>query len=354
MRKQTRQIRVGSIAVGGGTPISIQTMTNSRTENVDATIEQIRLATAAGCDIIRVSCPTPESTLSLRTIVKRSEIPIVADIHFDYKRAMEAIEAGAHCIRINPGTMDGFGVREVVKSARDHGISLRIGVNSGSIERDILEKHGHPTADAIVDSAILSCKKLEDLDFFEFKVSLKSSDVTATITAYRKFSERMNYPLHLGVTEAGSVFSGTIKSSIGIGALIADGIGDTIRVSLSSDILDEVKVGRQILKSLSLLPNSVNVVSCPTCSRTLIDIIKLSAAIEQSCENIPKSIKISILGCVVNGVEEAKQSDIGVFGFREGVAKIYLRGVEYQTITEDKICHVVMDLIDGFCVPSSC
>lgn len=340
-----KQISVGQLKIGGGADVSIQTMTNSNTEDIQSTLQQIQQATDLGCDLIRVSCPTQDSTIALKEIVKNSKIPIIADIHFNYKRAIESIEAGVACIRINPGNTSEFGIREIIKSAKDHGVAIRIGINSGSIEKVILEKYKEPNVDAIVESAVLNCKKLEDLDFQNFKVSVKSSDVKTSIEAYRKLSKLIDYPLHLGITEAGTLFPGTIKSAIGIGSLLADGIGDTIRVSLSSDIADEIKVGKQILKSLNLLKNSINMVSCPTCSRTLIDVIGISKNLENYCELIHKDLKISVLGCVVNGIGEAEDADIGVFGFKKGIAKLYIKGKEIKTIPESEIFENVKNLI---------
>ena len=345
MRKQTKKIRVGNVEIGGGAPISIQTMTNTNTEDVKSTLDLIRRSAEAGCDIIRVSCPSKEATSALREIIKNSTIAVIADIHFNYKRAIEAIENGADCVRVNPGNIGDFGMSEIVKAAKNAGIPIRIGINSGSLEKEILDKHKEPTVDALVESAFLNCRKLEDLDFREFKVSVKSSNVTTCISAYRKLSELINYPLHVGITEAGPLFSGTIKSAIGIGSLLADGIGDTIRVSLSSDPVEEVRVGRQILKSLGLLKNSVDIISCPTCARTLIDVIGISEHLEHSFGDLQMPVKISVLGCVVNGPGEARESDIGVFGFQKGIAKIYLKGEEYITCNENEIINVVEKLI---------
>lgn len=344
-----RQIFVGNIKIGGDAGVSVQTMTNSNTEDVNATIAQIDRATSLGGDLVRVSCPTPESTIALKEIVRMSPLPIIADIHFNHKRALEALEAGAHCIRINPGTISEYGISEIVRAAKDFGAAIRLGINSGSVERDILDQFKEPSVDAIVESAVRASKKLEDLGFYNFKVSVKSSDVKNTIEAYRKLSRLIDYPLHLGVTEAGTLFSGTIKSSIGIGTLLAEGIGDTIRVSLSSDIADEVKVGRQILNSLGLLgKNRVNIVSCPTCARSGIQVVEIAKALEDYCENINKPLKISVLGCIVNGIGEAKGSDIGVFGAGHGMAKIYLKGKEIETISSEEILEKVKKLIDDF------
>lgn len=343
-----KQITIGNVKIGGGADIVVQTMTNTNTEDINATLKQINSVVELGCDLIRVSCPTRESTIALREITKNSRIPIIADIHFNYKRAIEAIESGALCIRINPGNTSEYGIKEIVKAAKDYNVAIRIGINSGSIEKDLMDKHKEPSVDAIVESAIRNCRRLEDLDFYNFKVSVKSSDVKNSIIAYRKLSNLIDYPLHLGITESGTLFSGTIKSAIGIGTLLFDGIGDTIRVSLSSDIKDEVKVGRQILKSLGLLKNSVNIISCPTCARTGINVMEISKSLEDYCENIKKSLKISVLGCVVNGIGEAKESDIGIFGFSQGIAKIYLKGKELETIKSEYVIERVKKLIDEF------
>ena len=341
-----KQILVGDIKIGGGAPISVQTMTNSNTEDVQATLRQIEHVTELGCDLVRVSCPTPESTTALRKIVKHSRIPVIADIHFNYKRAIEAIDAGAACVRINPGNTPSSGIKEIVKASQLNNTAIRIGINSGSLEQDILERYGEPSTDAIVESAVLHCRKLEELSFHNFKVSVKSSDVKTAIDAYRKLSRLIDYPLHLGITEAGTFLPGAIKSAIGIGSLLADGIGDTIRVSLSSDISDEILIAQQILKSLKLLKNSVDIVSCPTCSRTLIDVIGISKTLHEYCSHMRKELRISVLGCCVNGVGEAKHSDIGIYGFKKGIAKIFLNGQEVATLDEHEVIEYVKALID--------
>lgn len=343
-----KQITIGNVKIGGGADITVQTMTNTNTEDIKATLNQIDSVAELGCDLIRVSCPTKESTLALKEIVKNSRIPIIADIHFNYKRAIESIESGALCIRINPGNTPDYGIKEIVKAAKDYNVAIRIGINSGSVEKDILEKYKEPSVDAIIESAVRNCKKLEDLDFYNFKVSVKSSDVRNSILAYRKLSKLIDYPLHLGITESGTLFSGTIKSAIGIGALLADGIGDTIRVSLSADIKEEVKVGKQILKSLGLLKNSVNIISCPTCARTGINVMEISKSLEEYCQDIKKPLRISILGCVVNGIGEAREADIGIFGFSPGIAKIYLKGKELETIESKYVIERAKKLIDEF------
>ncbi len=343
-----KRITIGNVKIGGGADLTVQTMTNTNTEDIKATLDQINSVVELGCDLVRVSCPTKESTLALKEIVKNSRIPIIADIHFNYKRAIESIESGALCIRINPGNTSDYGIKEIVKAAKDYNVAIRIGINSGSVEKDILEKYKEPCVDAIVESAVRNCEKLEDLDFYNFKISVKSSEVRNSISAYRKLSKLIDYPLHIGITESGTLFSGTIKSAIGIGALLADGIGDTIRVSLSADIREEVKVGKQILKSLGLLKNSVNIISCPTCARTGINVMEISKYLEKYCENIKKPLRISILGCVVNGIGEAKEADIGIFGFSPGIVKIYLKGKELEKIKSEYVIERVKKLIDEF------
>ena len=349
-RKNTKQIYVGNVKVGGNSDISVQTMTNTLTEDVESTVRLIKDAEKHGCDIIRVSCPTKESTVALSKIIDQVSIPVIADIHFNYKRALEAIESGAHCIRINPSNIEFLHIKEIVKSLIDNKASLRIGINSGSIEKDILDKYKEPSADAMVESALLNAKKLEDIGFTDFKISVKSSDVISSIMAYRKLSDACDYPLHIGVTESGTMFPGSIKSAIGIGSLLADGIGDTIRVSLSDDPILEIKVGKQILKSLGLLKNCVNIVSCPTCARTLIDVISISKELDKISEEYKKTMTISVLGCVVNGVGEAKAADIGIFGFKKGIAKIYFKGEEYITCNESDILINTIDLMKRICI----
>ncbi len=340
-----RQISVGNLKIGGEADISVQTMTNSNTEDITATLAQIEKVAALGCNLVRVSCPTVQSTTALKEIVKHAPIPIVADIHFNYKRAIEAIEAGVACVRINPGNTPFEGIKEIVMASKCRGTAIRIGINSGSLEGYLLKKYSEPSVDAIVESAVTNSHKLEDLDFFNFKISVKSSDVKTTISAYRKLSQLIDYPLHIGITESGTFFPGAIKSAIGIGSLLADGIGDTIRVSLSSDISDEILVGRQILKSLGLLKNAVNIVSCPTCARTLIDVIGISKSLEEYCTSIQRNLKISVLGCVVNGIGEAKNADIGIFGFKNGIAKIYISGQEVDECPDYEVVEKVKKLI---------
>src|SRR6202000_857937 len=314
-RRKSRKIMVGNVPVGGDAPITVQTMTNTLTSDVDATVAQIRTCEEAGVDIIRVSCPDEESTAALKHIVKQVKVPIVADIHFHYKRAIEAAEAGAACLRINPGNIGSAErVREVVKAARDHGCSMRIGVNAGSLERDLLEKYGEPCPEAMVESAMNHARILEDNDFFDFKISCKASDVFLAVAAYNGLADACDYPLHVGITEAGGLRSGTIKSSIGMGSRLWAGIGDTIRVSLSADPAEEVKVGFDILKALGLRRHGVTVISCPSCARQNFEVIKTVEVIEKRLAHITTPITLSIIRCVVKGPGEARETDIGFTG----------------------------------------
>src|SRR5690242_12141976 len=309
-RRKCRQIHVGKVAVGGDAPITVQSMTNTVTSDVKATVEQIQALERAGADIVRVSCPDQESALALKRIVPQVGVPIVADIHFHYRRAIEAAENGAACLRINPGNIGSpERVRDVVKAAKDYGCSMRIGVNAGSLEKDLLEKYGEPCPEAMVESALFHAKILEDNDFFEFKISCKASDVFLAVAAYQQLAEACDYPLHLGVTEAGGLRMGTVKSSIGMGSLLWAGIGDTIRVSLSADPVEEVKVGFDILKSLNLRHRGVNLISCPSCARQNFDVIKTVEALEKRIAHITTPMSVSIIGCVVNGPGEARETD---------------------------------------------
>src|SRR5262249_21540966 len=301
-RRKCRQIHVGKVPVGGDAPITVQSMTNTLTSDAQATIDQIRGLEEAGADIGRVSVPDEDSTKALHTIVKACKVPIVADIHFHYKRAIEAAEAGAACLRINPGNIgNAQRVKDVVKAAKDHGCSMRIGVNAGSLEKELLERYGEPCPEAMVESALTHAKILEDNDFFEFKISVKASDVFLAVAAYQGLAEACDYPLHLGITEAGGVRTGTVKSSVGLGMLLWSGIGDTIRVSLSADPVEEVKVGYDILKSLGLRHRGVNVIACPSCARQQFDVIKTVAALEERLAHITTPMTVSVIGCVVNG-----------------------------------------------------
>jgi (E)-4-hydroxy-3-methylbut-2-enyl-diphosphate synthase len=346
-RRRSRQIRVGSVAVGGDAPISVQSMTNTLTADAAATIAQIRRMEEAGADIVRVSCPDEESTAALPEIVRAVQVPIVADIHFHYKRAIEAAEAGAACLRINPGNIGSAErVREVVRAAKDHGCSMRIGVNAGSLERDLLEKYGEPCPEAMVESALDHARILEDNDFREFKISVKASDVFLAVAAYHGLAEACDYPLHLGVTEAGGLRTGTVKSSIGIGSLLWAGIGDTIRVSLSADPVEEVKVGFDILKSLNLRHRGVNVISCPSCARQQFEVIKTVEVLEQRLAHITTPMTVSVIGCVVNGPGEARETDIGFTGGGGGTHMVYVNGLPDHRLKDADIVDHLVGLIE--------
>jgi (E)-4-hydroxy-3-methylbut-2-enyl-diphosphate synthase len=345
--RTSRQIRVGSVLVGGGAPISVQSMTNTLTSDANATIAQVKALEEAGADIVRISCPDEESTAALSQIVKSVEVPIVADIHFHYKRAIEAAEAGAACLRINPGNIGSKErVRDVVQAAKDHGCSMRIGVNAGSLERHLLEKYGEPNPEALVESALYHARILEDHDFTEFKISVKASDVFLAVAAYQGLAEQCDYPLHLGITEAGGLRSGTVKSAIGIGSLLWAGIGDTIRVSLSADPVEEVKVGFDILKSLDLRHRGVRIVSCPSCARQGFDVIKTVETLEQRLAHIVTPMSVSIIGCVVNGPGEARMTDIGITGGGNGAHKVYISGVADHNINDDEKMDHLVQLIE--------
>jgi (E)-4-hydroxy-3-methylbut-2-enyl-diphosphate synthase len=343
IRRKSRQIRVGNVLVGGDAPISVQTMTNTLTPDVEATLAQIRAAADAGADIVRVSCPDEESTAALKAIVKGSPVPIVADIHFHYKRAIEGAEAGAACLRINPGNIGSAArVKEVVKAAKDHGCSMRIGVNAGSLERELLERFGEPCPEAMVESALNHIRILEDNDFFEFKISCKASDVFLAVAAYNALSEACDYPLHLGITEAGGLRMGTIKSSIGLGSLLWAGIGDTVRVSLSAEPVEEVKVGYDILKSLGLRRRGVTVISCPSCARQNFQVIKTVEVLEERLAHITTPMTVSVIGCVVNGPGEARETDIGLTGGGNNTHQIYIAGQpDHRLKDKDIVDHLV-------------
>ncbi len=344
-RRKCRQIHVGKVAVGGDAPITVQSMTNTVTADVRGTVDQIRGLEEAGADIVRVSCPDEDATVALKHIVKAAAVPIVADIHFHYKRAIEAAEAGAACLRINPGNIGSAArVRDVVKAAKDHGCAMRIGVNAGSLERELLERYGEPCPEAMVESALNHARILEDNDFFEFKISVKASDVFLAVAAYQGLAEACDYPLHLGITEAGGLISGTVKSSIGMGMLLWSGIGDTIRVSLSAEPVEEIRVGFDILKSLNLRHRGVNVVSCPSCARQGFNVIETVKTLEQRLKHISTPMSLSIIGCVVNGPGEARETDLGFTGggAGKGNGMIYLNGKPaYKLDNEDLIEHVV-------------
>jgi (E)-4-hydroxy-3-methylbut-2-enyl-diphosphate synthase len=345
-RRKTKVIKVGDVKIGGDHPISVQSMTNTLTTDVKATINQINDIAEEGADIVRVSCPDAESTKALKEIVKHVSIPIVADIHFHYKRAIEAAENGAKCLRINPGNIgEESKIHDVLSSAKNNDCSIRIGVNAGSLEKDILDKFKEPCPEALVESALRNIKILEDKDFFNFKISVKSSDVFLSIAAYRQLSKSCDYPLHLGITEAGSFVSGSIKSSIGLGSLLMDGIGDTIRISLSDNPTKEVTIGNEILKSLNLRNRGVKIISCPSCARQAFQVIDTVKILEEKLSHIKAPITLSIIGCVVNGPGEAAMTDIGITGGGKGNNMLYLSGVQNEKVlTKDIIEKVVSEV----------
>ncbi|HEV8016880.1 MAG TPA: flavodoxin-dependent (E)-4-hydroxy-3-methylbut-2-enyl-diphosphate synthase [Stellaceae bacterium] len=346
-RRKCRQIHVGSVPVGGDAPITVQSMTNTLTHDVKATVEQIQALERAGADIVRVSCPDEESSAALKYIVPQVKVPIVADIHFHYKRAIEAAKNGAACLRINPGNIGSSErVKEVVKAAKDHNCSMRIGVNAGSLERDLLERYGEPCPEAMVESALTHAKILEDNDFFEFKISCKASDVFLAVAAYQQLAEACDYPLHLGITEAGGLMSGTIKSAIGMGSLLWAGIGDTIRVSLSADPVEEIKVGFDILKSLGLRRRGVTVISCPSCARQQFEVIKTVEALEKRLAHITTPMTLSVIGCVVNGPGEARETDIGFTGGGNGTHQVYVAGVPAHRLKDQSIVDHLVELVE--------
>jgi len=346
-RRVSRKIQVGSVAVGGDAPISVQTMTNTLTTDISGTLDQIHKAADAGADIVRVSCPDEDSTAALKNIVKQSPVPIVADIHFHYKRAIEAAAAGAACLRINPGNIGSADrVKEVVNAARDSGASLRIGVNGGSLEKHLLEKYAEPCPEALVESALEHAKILQDLDFHEFKISVKASDLFLAVAAYQQLSEQIDCPLHIGITEAGGLRAGTVKSSIGLGNLLWAGIGDTVRVSLSADPAEEVRVAYEMLKSLGLRRRGVTVISCPSCARQQFDVIKTVQEIEERLEHINEPLSVSIIGCVVNGPGEARETDIGLTGGGRGTHQIYVSGMADHRLSHDDIVNHVVGLVE--------
>jgi len=346
-RRKSRQIMVGNVPVGGDAPISVQTMTNTVTTDIRGTIAQIQAAADAGADIVRVSVPDQDSSRALKDIVKESPVPIVADIHFHYKRGIEAAEAGAACLRINPGNIGSADrVREVIQAARDHNCSIRIGVNAGSLEKHLLDKYGEPCPDAMVESGMDHIKILQDHDFHEFKISVKASDVFMAAAAYQALAEATDAPIHLGITEAGGLQSGTIKSAIGLGNLLWMGIGDTIRVSLSADPVQEVKVGYEILKSLGLRHRGVNIISCPSCARQGFDVIKTVEILEKRLEHIKTPLSLSIIGCVVNGPGEALMTDVGFTGGGAGHGMVYWAGKQDHKIDNEKMVEHIVDLVE--------
>ena len=346
-RRKTKVINIGNVKVGGDNPISVQSMTNTLTKDIKATINQINEIANEGADLVRVSCPDEDSTIALKEIVKHSSVPIIADIHFHYKRALESADNGAKCLRINPGNIgEKKKIKEVISAAKNNDCAIRIGVNAGSLEKDILEKYREPCPEALVESALRNIKIIEDEDFYNFKVSVKSSDVFLSIGAYRQLSKVTEYPLHLGVTEAGSFLPGSIKSSIGLGNLLLDGIGDTIRVSLSDDPVKEVTIGNEILKSLNLRNRGVKIISCPSCARQAFQVIDTVKMLEDKLSHIKVPITLSIIGCVVNGPGEAALTDIGITGGGKSNNMLYLKGVQTEKISNDDIVSKIVELVE--------
>src|SRR5277367_2111072 len=346
-RRKSRKIKVGKVEVGGDAPISVQSMTNTITGDANATIAQIRALEEAGADIVRVSCPDEDATKAMKAITRASRVPIVADIHFHYKRAIEAAKNGAACLRINPGNIGSAQrVKDVVQAAKDHGCSMRIGVNAGSLEKELLERYGEPCPEAMVESALNHAKILEDNDFFEFKISCKASDVFLAVAAYQGLSEACDYPLHLGITEAGALRLGTIKSSIGLGSLLWAGIGDTVRVSLSAEPVEEIKVGYDILKALGLRRRGVTLISCPSCARQNFQVIKTVEVLEERLAHITTPMTVSVIGCVVNGPGEARETDIGLTGGGNNTHQVYLSGVTDHRLKDASIVDHLVDLVE--------
>ncbi|MDA7587976.1 flavodoxin-dependent (E)-4-hydroxy-3-methylbut-2-enyl-diphosphate synthase [Candidatus Pelagibacter sp.] len=342
-RKKTKVINIGDVKIGGDNPISVQSMTNTLTTDVRATINQINAIHEEGADIVRVSCPDEQSTKALKEITQNVKLPVIADIHFHYKRAIEAAENGAKCLRINPGNIgEKQKIHDVLTAAKNNDCSIRIGVNAGSLEKDILEKYKEPCPEALVESALRNIKILEDQNFFNFKVSVKSSDIFLSIAAYRQLSKAMDYPLHLGITEAGSFVSGSVKSSIGLGALLLDGIGDTIRISLSDDPVKEIKIGNEILKSLGLRNRGVKIISCPSCARQAFQVIDTVKILEEKLSHIKTPVSLSIIGCVVNGPGEAAMTDVGITGGGKGNNMLYLSGVQSKKVLTNEIIDKVV------------
>jgi (E)-4-hydroxy-3-methylbut-2-enyl-diphosphate synthase len=346
-RRKSRQIMVGKVPVGGDAPITVQSMTNTLTQDAAATIDQIRQLEEAGADIVRVSCPDVESTAALPTIVREANVPIVADIHFHYKRGIEAAKAGAACLRINPGNIGSPDrVRDVIQAARDHGCSMRIGVNAGSLERELLEKYGEPCPDAMVESALRHARILQDHDFHDFKISVKASDIFMTVAAYNLLAEAIDCPLHLGITEAGALRTGTVKSAIGMGNLLWAGIGDTIRVSLAADPVEEIKVGFDLLKSLGLRHRGVNIIACPSCARQGFNVIKTVEALEARLAHVSTPLSLSIIGCVVNGPGEALMTDLGFTGGGKGSGMVYMAGRPDHKMDNDHMVDHIVELVE--------
>ena len=346
-RRPCRQIHVGSVPVGGDAPITVQSMTNTLTTDVKATIAQIRQLEIAGADIVRVSCPDAESSAALKEIVPEVTVPIVADIHFHYRRGIEAAQNGAACLRINPGNIGSEDrVAEVVKAAKDNGCSIRIGVNAGSLERELLERYGEPCPEAMVESALNHIRILEDHDFFEFKISCKASDVFLAVAAYQQLADACDYPLHVGITEAGGMLAGTVKSSVGLGMLLWSGIGDTVRVSLSADPVEEIKVGYEMLKTLGLRRRGVTVISCPSCARQQFEVIDTVRRLEERIAHITTPMTVSVIGCVVNGPGEALMTDLGLTGGGKGTHQVYVAGVPNHRLKDRDIVDHLAEMIE--------
>jgi (E)-4-hydroxy-3-methylbut-2-enyl-diphosphate synthase len=346
-RRPSRQIRVGNVLIGGNAPIAVQSMTNTLTTDIQGTLDQVRALEDAGADLVRISVPDEDSSASLKKIIPHCRVPIVADIHFHYKRALESAEAGAKCLRINPGNIGSKDrVREVVQAAKDHDCAIRIGVNAGSLEKHLLDKYGEPTAEAMVESALHHAKILEDHDFFNFKISVKASNVFLAVAAYRALAAACDYPLHLGITEAGGRRTGTVKSSVGMGMLLMDGIGDTLRVSLSADPVEEIKVGFEILKSLGLRARGVQIISCPSCARQQFDVIKTVAALEERLAHIITPMTVSLIGCVVNGPGEAMMTDIGLTGGGNNTHMIYVGGLQNHRLKDGDIVEHIAEMVE--------
>ncbi|MBI5902227.1 MAG: flavodoxin-dependent (E)-4-hydroxy-3-methylbut-2-enyl-diphosphate synthase [Deltaproteobacteria bacterium] len=350
-RRRTRQIKVGAVEVGGGAPVSVQSMTNTPTADVGSTVAQVRALAVAGCEIARVAVPDMEAAGALPAIIRDITIPLIADIHFDWRLALKAIDAGVHGLRLNPGNIGSRErIKEVVGAAKERSVPIRIGVNAGSLEKDILSRYGHPTAEALAESAMRHINILEDMDFREIKVSLKASSVPLTIASYRMLARTVDYPLHIGVTEAGTLFAGAVKSSVGLGVLLAEGIGDTLRVSLTGDPVDEVRVGWEILKALELRKRGVNIISCPTCGRIKLDSVRVATEVEKRLSHIKEPVNVAIMGCVVNGPGEAMEADVGIAG-GDGVGLIYVGGEAVRKVREeemvDALVEEVLRIVEG-------
>jgi len=347
MIRKTRQIHVGPVAIGGGAPCSVQSMCSTDTRDIRATLAQIQALSDAGCEIIRCAVPDSDAADALSAIKSRSPIPVIADIHFDYKLALSVLEGGIDGLRLNPGNIgEKWKVAEVVKCAAERRVPIRIGVNAGSLEKQLLEKYGHPTAEAMVESALGHVRILEELGYQEIKISLKASDVPKTVSAYRLLAQQVDYPLHIGITEAGTTFSGTIKSSVGLGIMLHDGIGETLRVSLTGDPVDEVRVGYEILKSLGLRQRGVNFVSCPTCGRCQIDLIKVAEEVERRLQSVDKQITVAVMGCAVNGPGEAREADVGVAGGK-GEGLIFRKGEIVRKVAESELADALIEEINN-------